>query len=61
MGLLDFAVKDKEGNYVDLGFGLPTLVIDEDFTEYLEELCIESMDVAEFFEVWQEWAKDNLE
>lgn len=45
----------------DLGLELPVIVVDDDFLEFVEEECIETMDVAEFWELWNEWEKENVQ
>ena len=45
----------------NIGLDLPVIVVDDDFFEYLKEEAIEAMDVAEFHEVWIDWAKENVE
>lgn len=44
----------------DMGLDLPVIVVDDDFVEFVEEECYETMDVVEFWELWNQWEKDNV-
>jgi hypothetical protein len=56
---LELLAKDKETGM--LYNGLPVIVVDDDFAEYLEEQSYESLEVIELWEEWSAWAKENLE
>lgn len=51
--------KDKKDEI--LYNGLPVIVVDDDFSEHLEEHSYESLEVVELWEEWSAWAKENLE
>ena len=42
------------------GTGLPLIVVDEDFYEFLEEMsATDPMEEAELLEYWKEWEQEN--
>ena len=45
-----------------VGYALPVIVADDDFCDFLEENSFEeTIGIAEFWELWNEWAKENIE
>ena len=45
-----------------VGYDLPVIVADDDLCDFLEENSFEeTIDIAEFWELWNEWAKENVE